>query len=61
MPEIIALAEQKYGPDFNGRLFLEQLVSLDDVHDTKIVFLAEPVSKAEIENFLRAEIRNSLL
>jgi hypothetical protein len=56
LDEIIGLAEKKYGQEFNARLFLEQLVLLEDVEDTKIVFLKKKISKKEIEKFFREEI-----
>jgi hypothetical protein len=54
---IIKLAEKKYGPEFNARLFLEQLVLLDDIEDTKIVFLKRKVTKKEAERFFRKMIK----
>ncbi|MEK7501085.1 MAG: hypothetical protein AAB642_03095 [Patescibacteria group bacterium] len=57
LPEIIKLAEEKYGHAFNARLFLEQLVYLEDISDTDIVFLREVVSKERLAGFFAAEIR----
>lgn len=58
LKEIIGLAEQKYGGEFNARLFLEQLIYLSDVEDTEIKFLREgPADKAAVENFFTAEIK----
>jgi hypothetical protein len=50
--EIIDLAELKFGDAFNARLFLEQLVFLDDVEDTEIEILGTAVTRAEILKFL---------
>src|SRR3989339_1094751 len=36
--EIIAVADKKYGEEFNSRLFLEQLVYFDDIKDDGIIF-----------------------
>jgi hypothetical protein len=36
LTDIIDVAEKKFGFEFNSRLFLEQLVFLDDVEDTDI-------------------------
>lgn len=58
LPELIALAQQKYGDAFNDRLFLEQLVYLDDVPDAPIVFLGTPVSRSEIERFFTDAVRS---
>ena len=55
--EIIDTAEKKYGNDFNGRLFLEQLVYWDDIVDTQIRFLHEQVTKDQIAAFLVSEIK----
>ncbi len=55
--EIIELAEAKYGDIFNARLFLEQLVYLEDVKDTEIMFLKQAVGKKEIEDFFRGAIQ----
>lgn len=57
LSEIIDLAENKYGNNFNSRLFLEQLVYTSDVSDTEIVFLKKPVSKKELEDFFTGEIQ----
>ena len=50
--EIIDLAEGKFGDDFNARLFLEQLVFLDDVEDTEVQILGSAVTRSEILTFL---------
>ncbi len=56
--EVIALAEQKYKVDFNGRLFLEQLVYLADIEDTEIELLRDgPKDKVALEKFFSDEIR----
>jgi hypothetical protein len=59
LEEILAIAEKKYGADFNGRLFLEQLVYLDDIHDTEILFLQEPITKDQLAEFFIQEIRKN--
>lgn len=38
--EVVTLARKKYGDAFNDRLFLEQLVYLDDVEETQITMKA---------------------
>jgi predicted nucleotidyltransferase component of viral defense system len=55
---IIEAAEEKFGPEFNARLFLEQLVFLDDVEDIEIPFLGPHVSRAELLGFFEESIRN---
>lgn len=51
LDEIIVLAEKKYQDKFNKRLFLEQLIYLEDVEDTKIKFLGNMISKKEVSDF----------
>lgn len=58
LEEIIELAGKKYGSEFNGRLFLEQLVYLADIEDTEIQFLrGVPPDKVFLENFFANEIK----
>lgn len=57
LPEIIASAEKKFGEGFNARLFLEQLVYLDDVQDTELQFLKEPVTPRDLLAFFEDSIR----
>ncbi len=57
LSEIIGLAQEKYGGVFSSRLFLEQLVYLEDVTDTEIIFLKESVSKKQLEDFFSREIK----
>lgn len=55
--KIIKLAEKKYKDEFNSRLFLEQLIYLEDVEEEKIYFLKEKVSKKELQNLFEKEIK----
>ena len=57
LEEIIAMAEQKFGHEFNSRLFTEQLLFMDDVRDYRIDFLKLPVTPAGITAFFRDKIR----
>lgn len=57
LPEIIALAEKKYGSEFNARLFLEQLLYVEDVGDTNIKFLKPAVAEEKILKHFEAEIK----
>ena len=52
--------EQRYGADFNSRLFLEQLIYLDDVEDMEITFLKSPISPAPLRSFFEVRIRESM-
>ncbi len=56
LSEVIDLARQKYGDAFNDRLFLEQLVYLDDVPEAPIVFLEKPIGRSEIEAFFNQSV-----
>ena len=56
LEEIIEKCSLKYGDAFNSRLFLEQLVYLDDVESVNILFLKEPISREYIKNFFENEV-----
>ena len=49
LTDIIDVAEKKFGFEFNSRLFLEQLVFLDDVEDKSAV------TRARLLGFFRSE------
>lgn len=55
--EVIAIAQKKFGGDFNDRLFLGQLVSLSDVPTQTIDFLRGEVTREEIGKFLDNSVR----
>ena len=57
LAEIIELAVKKYGVVFNGRLFLEQLVYLQDIMDTEIIFLRKKIDRGQLEKFFAAEVK----
>lgn len=57
LEEIIEISGKKYGNEFNPRLFLEQLVYLEDIEEAEIEFLKEGVTKKEIETFFIKEIK----
>lgn len=60
--EVIALAEKKYGSEFNGRMFLEQLVYLTDIEDTAIELLrGGSLAPSVLENFFASEIKKLTL
>lgn len=52
LAEIIDLAAKKFGADFNPRLFLEQIVFLDDVEDADVQILKPAVTRSDILEFL---------
>ena len=55
--EVIASAKKKFEDDFNDRLFLGQLVSLEDISTQKIDFLREEISRNTIAAFLKRTVR----
>jgi len=57
LEKIIKLCQKKYGDNFDARLFLEQLVYLEDVESIEVQFLKEKVNRLEIEKFFEEEIR----
>jgi hypothetical protein len=57
LEDIISIAEQKYGADFNGRLFLEQLIYLENIQDTEILFLKGSMTKDQVAEYFDQEIR----
>jgi hypothetical protein len=58
LKEVMMHAEKKYGHDFNDRLFLGQLVSLQDIPTDTIDFTGEGVSRETIQTFLENIVRN---
>ena len=55
--DIIEIAEKKYGNDFNSRLFLEQLIYIDDIEEAEIIFLKDKVSGDALVVFFVEEIK----
>jgi len=51
------LAEEKYRDEFNFRLFLEQLIYLEDVKKERIQFLKKRVGRREMIKFFEREIK----
>ena len=58
LPKVIDLAKKKFGGDFNDRLFLGQLVSIDKVPIQTIDFLTKPVEKEEIKKYLEKTVKS---
>lgn len=57
LAQVIAIAEKKYGGDFNDRLFLGQLVSLDDIPTQKIEYLRDSADREALIQFLTGEVQ----
>ena len=58
LDEVIAFCQKKFTNDFSDRLFLGQLVSMEDIPTQKINFLRDPVDRATLQNFLEETVRN---
>lgn len=56
--ELIRLLEKKDGDDFNGRLFLEQLVYLGDIGDRKVELLRSRLTEKQLIAGLKKEVKN---
>jgi len=59
--EIIKISEKKYKDEFNARLFLEQLIHLDDVAPEKIIFIKDKIDKKALKDFFKKEIKKIIL
>lgn len=57
LEDITNLAKKKYQDNFDPRLFLEQLIYLEDIKEEKILFLKEKVTKEKIKDFFEKRIR----
>lgn len=58
LADVVALADKKYADAFNDRLFLEQLLYLDDVADEPLMMLGRPqASTKELRDFFSRRIR----
>lgn len=57
LEEIIKMADRKYRPEFNPRLFLEQLTYYGDMSDFSVTFLQESYTVDEIKGFLADEVK----
>lgn len=58
LQDVIPFCQKKFGNDFNDRLFLGQLASLEDIPTQKIDFLRDSVDRITIQRFLEAVVRN---
>lgn len=57
LPDVMSLARKKFGHDFNDRLFLGQLVSLEDVPTQKMDFLRGEIDRKTMQKFLEQVVR----
>ncbi|TSC79732.1 MAG: hypothetical protein G01um101429_407 [Parcubacteria group bacterium Gr01-1014_29] len=58
LSEISASAPKKFGPEFNERLFLEQLIFFGDIEIVKISFLKEQFEEEEIKKFFTSSVQS---
>lgn len=54
---VISLCQKKFGNDFNDRLFLGQLVSMEDIPNQKIDFLQKIIDRPTMQRFFRETVR----
>ncbi|MFA6475766.1 MAG: nucleotidyl transferase AbiEii/AbiGii toxin family protein [Patescibacteria group bacterium] len=52
LTDIVILAEKTFGDEFNGRIFLEQLLYHDDLTDTDITLIRQTVSANVVFDYL---------
>ncbi len=57
LEDTISFCRKKFGGDFNDRLFLGQLVSLEDIPTQEIHFLRNSVDRTTIAKFLEETVR----
>lgn len=58
LKEVIEHAKKKFGGDFNDRLFLGQLVSLENIPLQKISFIREAIDRKTIQDYLKTVVEN---
>jgi hypothetical protein len=58
LTEVIAHAEKKFGGEFNNRLFLGQLISIEDIRNQTIDFLRDEVDRKTVQKFLEDTVRS---
>lgn len=61
LPRILTLARKKYGADFNDRLFLEQLLALNDVEESALLFLSTPITRSALRRRFESDVRKLAL
>lgn len=57
LKELIRIGRKKYGDNFEPRLFLEQLLFIEDVKKMPVLFLGKRIGLAEILVFFEKEIK----
>lgn len=57
LSEIISIAQRKYGEGFDPRIFLEQLLYLEDVPSASTTFLKAKVDREQIQKYFEQETK----
>lgn len=57
LDEIVTKCPKIFGDGFSDRLFLEQLVYMNDVEEIDVTFIKNTILKEEIESYLAGEVR----
>ena len=57
LKDIVRDCKKIFGDGFSDRLFLEQLVYMDDVDEIEINFLKTKVSKRDLEEYFTSEVK----
>ena len=58
LTEIINKAKHTFKEEFNQRLFLEQLVYMEDITEEGLIFLEEKPNKQKIQKFFEQQVKN---
>jgi hypothetical protein len=59
LDEILTGAKKKFGGDFNDRLFLGQLASLEDIPEQRIDFLRDSVDRKTVGSTLNKAVKSA--
>ena len=58
--KIIELTKEKFGGEFNEKLFLGQLTFFEDIKIVETAFLKEKYNDLEIKSYLQEQVRGYL-
>lgn len=61
LERVIQLAEKKFSGEFNSRLFLEQLIYLEDIEETALVFLKDKVNKKQLGTYFTEMVKQVII
>ncbi|MCK9467405.1 MAG: nucleotidyl transferase AbiEii/AbiGii toxin family protein [Candidatus Absconditabacterales bacterium] len=60
LDEIIKLAKEKYQGEFSEKLFLKQLLLINEVGECEIKYLRDPATISEIDDFFRKLVKEKM-